>query len=114
MDEMKIGSKFTTGILSKLIAMLIRKKFGYDVELKLNEVNATVIDGKTHVHLDVDAELEKDDMLLIYGAGALGSSILKIAHTICDHIIVADIMDDKLAEAREHGAQFTILSLIHI
>ena len=43
MDEMKIGSKFTTGILSKLIAMLIRKKFGYDVELKLNEVNATVI-----------------------------------------------------------------------
>ena len=47
-------------------------------------------------------------MLLIYGAGALGSSILKIAHTICDHIIVADIMDDKLAEAREHGAQFTI------
>ena len=54
------------------------------------------------------AELEKDDMLLIYGAGALGSSILKIAHTICDHIIVADIMDDKLAEAREHGAQFTI------
>ena len=54
------------------------------------------------------AELEKDDMLLIYGAGALGSSILKIAHTICDHIIVADIMDDKLSEAREHGAQFTI------
>ena len=36
MDEMKIGSKFTTGILAKLIAMLIRKKFGYDVELKLN------------------------------------------------------------------------------
>ena len=54
------------------------------------------------------AELEKDDMLLIYGAGALGSSILKIAHTICDHIIVADIMDDKLSEAKAHGAQFTI------
>lgn len=48
---MKIGSKFTTGILSKLIAMLIRKKFGYDVDLKLNEVNATVIDGKTQVPL---------------------------------------------------------------
>ena len=47
------------------IAMLIRKKFGYDVELKLNEVNATVIDGKTHVHLDVDAELEKDELMKI-------------------------------------------------
>ena len=47
-------------------------------------------------------------MLLIYGEGELGSSILKIAHTICDHIIVADIMDDKLSEAKAHGAQFTI------
>ena len=62
---MKIGAKFTTGILSKLIAMLIRKKFRYDVELKLNEVNATVIDGKTHDHLDVDAELEKDELIKI-------------------------------------------------
>ena len=65
MDEMKIGSKFTTGILSKLIAMLIRKKIGYDVELKHNEVNETVIEGKTHVHLDVDAELEKDELMKI-------------------------------------------------
>lgn len=65
MDEMKIGSKFTTNIISKLIAMVIRKKFGYEVELKLNEVNATVIDEKTHVHLDVDAELDKEELIKI-------------------------------------------------
>ena len=65
MDEMKIGSKFTTGIISKLIGMVIRKKFGYEVTLKLNEVNATVIDGKTHVHLDVDAELDKEELMKI-------------------------------------------------
>ena len=65
MDEMKIGSKFTTGIISKLLSMVIRKKLGYEVELKLNEVNATVIDGKTHVHLDVDAELEKEELMKI-------------------------------------------------
>lgn len=65
MDEMKIGSKFTTSIISKLVAMVIRKKFGYDVELKLNEVTATVVDGKTHVHLDADAELEKDELVKI-------------------------------------------------
>lgn len=59
---MKIGSKFTTGIISKLVSMVIRKKLGYDVQLKLNEVNATVIDGKTHVHLDVDAELSKEEL----------------------------------------------------
>lgn len=52
MDEMKIGSKFTTSIISKLASLAIRKKFGYDVKLNLNEVKATVVDGKTHVHLD--------------------------------------------------------------
>lgn len=54
------------------------------------------------------AELEKSDMLLIYGAGALGSSILRIARQLCDHIIVADIVDDKLEEARQAGAKYTI------
>ena len=42
--------------------MVIRKKLGYDVQLKLNEVTATVNDGKTHVHLDVDAELTKEEL----------------------------------------------------
>lgn len=65
MDEMKIGSKFTTNIISKLINMVIRKKFGYNVGLKLNTVDATIVDGKAHVHLDVDAELEKDELLKI-------------------------------------------------
>lgn len=54
------------------------------------------------------AQLEKSDMLLIYGAGALGSSILRIARQMCDYIIVADIIDEKLAEARAAGAKFTI------
>ena len=62
MDEMKIGSKFTTSIISSLA---IRKKFGYDVKLNLNEVKATVVDGKTHVHLDIDADLEKDELTKI-------------------------------------------------
>lgn len=65
MDEMKIGSKFTTSIVSKLVSMVIRKKFGYDIDLKLNSIDATVIDGKTHIHLDVDAELEKDELTKI-------------------------------------------------
>ena len=58
MDEMKIGSKFTTSIISKLASLAIRKKFG-------NEVKATVVDGKTHVHLDIDADLEKDELTKI-------------------------------------------------
>lgn len=54
------------------------------------------------------AGLVKEDMLLIYGSGALGSCILKIARMLCDHIIVADIADDKLENAKANGAQYTI------
>ena len=65
MDEMKIGSKFITSIISKLASALINKKFGYDIKLNLNEVNATIADGKTHVQLDIDADLEKDELVKI-------------------------------------------------
>ncbi len=62
MDEMRIESRFATSIVSKLITLLIKKKFGYDVKLILNEINASVIGGKTRVHLDLDAELDKEEL----------------------------------------------------
>lgn len=54
------------------------------------------------------AQLVPDDMLLILGAGALGSTILKIARQVCSHILVADIVDSKLEAAKENGAAYTI------
>lgn len=63
MDEMKIVSGFTKGIISKIIQMVLRKKIGCDASIQLNDLNATVNDGKTHIHLDLDVELEKDQLL---------------------------------------------------
>ena len=65
MDEMKIVSKFTTNMISNLVKMVLRKKLGYDIDIQLNEIKTTITDGKTHVHLDVDAELEKDELVKI-------------------------------------------------
>lgn len=62
---MKIGSKFTRTIISKLIKTLLKKKVGYDVDIQLNDFAATIIDGKAHVHVNVDAELEKDELIKI-------------------------------------------------
>ena len=77
----------------------------------LSDVDAVMIEPTTiAIQVCARAELAGDDMLLIYGAGSLGFSILRIARTMCEHIIVADIMDDKLAEAKEAGAKFTINS----
>ena len=65
MDEMRIVSKFTRGIISKALKMVIRKKTGYNVDIQLNEITTTINDGKTHLHLDVDAELERDELIKI-------------------------------------------------
>lgn len=65
MDEMRIVSKFTSGIISKAIKMIIRKKTGYNIDIQLNEAITTISDGKTHLHLNVDAELNKDELMSI-------------------------------------------------
>lgn len=59
---MKIITKFTRGLISKLVKMILHKKFGYDIGIQLNEMNVTITDGKAQVHLNVDAELDKDEL----------------------------------------------------
>lgn len=61
MDEMKIESKFMTGIVSKLIRKAVRDKLDYNVDVQLNGFRTTVLDDKTHVHLDLDLELTREE-----------------------------------------------------
>ena len=65
MDEMKIVSKFTTNMISKLVKKVLRKKTGYNIDIRLNGITASINDGRTHIHLDVDAELDKDELTKI-------------------------------------------------
>lgn len=62
MDEMKLLSKFTTGIVSKLVEVALRKKLDVDADIALKELQVTIVDGKTHIHLDLDAELDKEEL----------------------------------------------------
>lgn len=69
MDEMKVGSKFTKNMISKLVRSILRKKFGYDIDIQLNEMNVTITDGKIHVHLNADAGLETSELMKILKNG---------------------------------------------
>lgn len=81
----------------------------YILPESLSDEDAVMIEPTTiGIQSCTRANLEKDDMLLIFGSGALGSSILKIARLLCDHIIVADVVDDKLETAKANGAAYTI------
>ncbi len=76
---------------------------------ELKDADAVMIEPTTiAIQACSRAELKEEDVLLIMGAGALGSTILKIARLTCSNIIVADIVDGKLEEARKNGASYTI------
>lgn len=59
MDEMKL--KLSTGIMrnivTKLVSNLVYEKLGYKVNVELNEIGITTVDGKVRLHLDADADM---------------------------------------------------------
>lgn len=62
MDIMKISSKFTTSLLSKVVGMALSKKLGYKIDVQINDIEATIDDGKAHVHVNMDAEMNSDEL----------------------------------------------------
>jgi len=59
---MRIESKFTTMIASKLAEKVVRGKLGYDVDIRLNRLRTTVMEEKMHVELNLDLELTKEEL----------------------------------------------------
>lgn len=63
MDEMKLSlsTKFMRGALAKIVSRLVKKKFGYKVDLYFSEIKLDMVDGQTHVHLNVDLDMDSDE-----------------------------------------------------
>lgn len=106
-DNLKVRGVHIDGGYREYIA--VPESDCYLLPDSLSDEDAVMIEPTTiAIQSCTRAQLGKDDMLLIMGAGALGSTILKIARQLCDHIIVSDIMDEKLEEAKANGAKYTI------
>ena len=106
-DHLKVRGVHIDGGYREFIA--VPESDCYLLPDSISDQDAVMIEPTTiAIQSCTRAELEKEDMLLIYGAGALGSSLLRVARTICGHIIVADIMDNKLEEAKAAGANYTV------
>lgn len=67
MDEMKVklSTKFMRGIVAKLIARTIYKKCGYKVDIQLNDLDISVIDGETSVNTNVEIKLSSSEFMKI-------------------------------------------------
>ncbi len=62
-DELKIklGSSFMRGIVSKLIAKSIYKKYGYKVNIKLDDLDIWSIDGDTSIKVNAEIKMNSKE-----------------------------------------------------
>lgn len=61
-------------------------------------------------HCTKRAGVQKDDVVLVYGAGTIGAIILQTCKRIGCQVICADINDSSLARAKKYGADYVINS----
>ena len=63
MDEMKLnlGSKWMRKIASKLLVKFIKKQFGVNTTLDLNELKITYINGDVVIKTDLELRVDKQD-----------------------------------------------------
>lgn len=64
-DNIVIKSQFIKSIISKLISSTVSKKLKYAVDFKVNELGVAVASKNIHIHLAVDATLDKNDLMKI-------------------------------------------------
>ena len=70
MDELKITGKFMTGLISRLISRMVYTKCGCDADIHINSINATIIDGRTHIHMDIEGDIDNRELEeLLKGVG---------------------------------------------
>lgn len=62
MDEMKLSTKLMKGLIANLIKKAIKKKLGCDVKLNLNDFYVTYDETNAKVHIDLNAEMDKDNL----------------------------------------------------
>ena len=65
MDKMILESEFVRGIISKLMKRAVKKKYGYDIDVNIDKVNATYANGKMNIQLGLSTELTKEELFKI-------------------------------------------------
>lgn len=67
MDEMKLklSTKFMKNLVTKMITKSIYKKYGYKIDIQLNELDIEIVNGKASLHTDVVVTTENDELVNI-------------------------------------------------
>lgn len=65
MDEMKLTltTKFMRGIVAKLVARSIYKKYGYKVDVQIDDLDISILDGDTDIHANVEVKMNSTEFM---------------------------------------------------
>lgn len=63
MDEMKVklSTKFMRNMVAKLISKLVYKKLGYKIDIQLNDLEVSFVDGDTKLMTNVELKLSNEE-----------------------------------------------------
>ena len=69
---MKLFGDLMKGAVSKAVGLALKVKTGYQADIRVNEFNANVKEGRAHVHLNIDADMSQDELKKILASVGLG------------------------------------------
>ena len=63
--KLKLSTRFMKSIITNLISKFLLKKYGYNIDILINEIEIESENGKIHIHADVEADVDNDEFLKI-------------------------------------------------
>ena len=61
-DIMQIKTSFMRGMLSKLISLAIKTKFGYKIKVDLEDIDIKIDEENAHIHVNGSVDMKVDDL----------------------------------------------------
>lgn len=67
MDEIKMSCKgmFLKTIITTFISKFIKRKYDANVEIRINEVDISSVDGETYFNLNIDGKMKNEELMKI-------------------------------------------------
>lgn len=64
--KFNLSNDFVGGAVAKLLSKFVQKKTGYKINIQLNDLNVEVVDGKAHLHVNADAEMDNNELIKVF------------------------------------------------
>ncbi len=64
--KFNLSNDFVGGAVAKLLSKFIQRKTGYKINIQLNDLNVEVVDGKAHLHINADAEMDDNELIKVF------------------------------------------------